>query len=90
MFSLSRLESMGRYGRQHYPDNEKWNYRFEEKGLGIGNSWGDEEIRWFMNKEFRLALLRNWHKNSPEKVIDFTRYDLSRPGNLPIQARSTR
>ena len=71
--------SFGEYGeiwRQHYPDNEEWNYRFEEKGLGIGNSWGDEEIRWFMNKEFRLALLRNWHKNTPEKIIDFTRYDV--------------
>jgi hypothetical protein len=52
------------------------NYRFEEKGLGIGSSWGNEEIRWFMNKEFRLALLRNWHKNTPEMVIDLTRYDL--------------
>ena len=29
-----------------------------------------------MNKGFRLALLRNWQKNLPEKVIDFTRYDL--------------
>ena len=29
-----------------------------------------------MNKEFRLVLLRNWHKNTPEMVIDFTRYDL--------------
>jgi hypothetical protein len=29
-----------------------------------------------MNKEFRLALLSNWHKNTPEMVIDFTRYDL--------------
>ena len=29
-----------------------------------------------MNKTFRLALLRNWHKNTAEKVIDFTRYDL--------------
>jgi hypothetical protein len=29
-----------------------------------------------MNKTFRLALLRNWHENSPERVIDFTRYDL--------------
>ena len=34
-------------------------------------------MKWFMNKEFRLALLRDWHtKNSPAYVIDFTRYDL--------------
>jgi hypothetical protein len=30
-----------------------------------------------MNKEFRLALLRDWHKRkSPAHVIDFTRYDV--------------
>ena len=71
--------TFGEYGeiwRQHYQDNNKWNYRFEERGLGIGNSWGDEDIRWFMNKSFRLAMLRNWQQNTPEKVIDFTRYDL--------------
>jgi len=72
--------TFGEYGkiwRQHFQNNDPVNYRFEEKGLGIGSSWGNEEIRWFMNKEFRLALLRNWHKKTPEKVIDFTRYDLA-------------
>ena len=71
--------TFGDYGeiwRNHYRNNDQWNYRFEEKGLGIGNSYANEEIRWFMNKTFRLALLRNWHRNTPEKVIDFTRYDL--------------
>jgi hypothetical protein len=34
------------------------------------------EIKWFMNKDFRMALLRDWKANSPEKLIDFTRYDL--------------
>jgi hypothetical protein len=34
------------------------------------------EIRWFMNREFRLALLNNWQTQSPATVIDFTRYDL--------------
>lgn len=29
-----------------------------------------------MNKRFRLALLRNRRRDEPEKVIDFTRYDL--------------
>jgi hypothetical protein len=29
-----------------------------------------------MNKDFRLALLRNWREQTPEKVIDFTRYDV--------------
>lgn len=74
-----RFITFGEYGRlwrQHFKDNDTWDYRFEEKGLGIGNSYANEEIRWFMNKSFRLALLHNWHKNTSEKVIDFTRYDL--------------
>lgn len=29
-----------------------------------------------MNKEFRLALLRDWHRMTPFHVIDFTRYDM--------------
>ena len=74
-----RFVTFGEYGRiwrTHFRTNEPLNYRFEEKGLGIGSSWGNEQIRWFMNKDFRLALLCNWHKNTPEMVIDFTRYDL--------------
>ena len=34
-----------------------------------------------MNRQFRLALLRDWEKSSPETVIDFTRYD--RPAREP-------
>jgi hypothetical protein len=30
-----------------------------------------------MNRDFRLALLRDWKAGTPELVIDFTRYDLS-------------
>jgi len=29
-----------------------------------------------MNKDFPLALLRDWKNDTPEEVIDFTRYDL--------------
>jgi len=29
-----------------------------------------------MNREFRLALLKNWTTDGPSFVIDFTRYDL--------------
>ena len=42
-----------------------------------------------MNKEFRLALLRDWHtKNSPAYVIDFTRYDL--PAHEPADPTPTK
>lgn len=70
--------TQGEFGliwRQHYKTND-FNYRFEEKGSGIGGSDSDKEIRWFMNKEFRLALLSNYKLNTPEEVIDFTRYDV--------------
>jgi hypothetical protein len=70
--------TQGEFGliwRNHYKENS-FNYRFEEKGSGIGGSDVNNEIRWFMNKTFRLAFLRNWQKNSPEMVIDFTRYDV--------------
>ena len=43
---------------------------------GVGCSDANLEIRWFMNRQFRLALLHDWEKSSPETVIDFTRYDL--------------
>lgn len=69
--------TQGEFGmiwREHYKANN-FNYRFEEKGSGIGGSDADKEIRWFMNKEFRLALLGNL-ENDSEKVIDFTRYDV--------------
>ena len=49
--------------------------------LSAGRDWvtsyNNLELRWFMNPKFRLALLRDWHKEgSPAYVIDFTRYDL--------------
>lgn len=39
-----------------------------------------------MNKDFRMALVRDWKAGGPALVIDFTRYDLkcrSRPIPLP-------
>jgi len=71
--------TQGEFGllwREHYKNNDNINYQFVQRGSGICGSDPDLEIRWFMNKDFRLALLRNWEVNTPEKVIDFTRYDL--------------
>jgi hypothetical protein len=68
--------------RAQFKDNAKLDYRFVERGSGIGGSDTNLEIRWFMNRDFRLALVRDWtgHPDksfsSQEKVIDFTRYDL--------------
>ena len=72
-----KMIPQGEFGmiwRQHYKTNS-FNYRFEEKGSGIGGSDADKEIRWYMNKEFRLAILKDL-KTKEENIIDFTRYDL--------------
>jgi hypothetical protein len=82
----AKLVTQGEFGeawRRQYRDNS-FDYRFEERGSGIGGSDANREIRWFMNREFRLALLRDWKANGPEMVIDFTRYDL--PAHEPPDA----
>lgn len=62
--------------RKHYKENS-FNYRFEQKGSGIGGSDSNLKMYWFMNKNFRLALTRDWQKNwGKEYVIDFTNYTL--------------
>jgi hypothetical protein len=81
----TKLITQGEFGllwRKHYKTNS-FDYRFVERGSGIGGSDVDKEIRWFMNKDFRLALLKTLKKNAHEKVIDFTRYDL--PATEPAE-----
>ncbi len=78
--------TQGEFGliwRNHYKNND-FNYRFEEIGSGIGGSDAGMKIRWFMNKNYRLALLGSESKKVPEMVIDFTRYDLK--ATEPISA----
>lgn len=75
----AKFITLGEFGllwREHYKDNDKIDYRFVQRGSGVRGSDPNLEIRWFMNKDFRLALLRDWKNNTPEEVIDFTRYDL--------------
>ncbi|MDO6431132.1 DUF3863 domain-containing protein [Flavitalea sp. BT771] len=75
----------GRIWRRHYKQNN-FNYRFDEVGSGIGGSDKDKRLRWYMNKDFRLAVLSGVD-GANEKVIDFTRYDL--PAKEPVSG-STR
>ncbi|MBN1939868.1 MAG: DUF3863 domain-containing protein [Candidatus Aminicenantes bacterium] len=70
------LGDFGSAFRDQYPNNDNLRYRFVQKGTGVGGSEVPLEIRWFMCREFRLALLRSWRDKGPERVIDFTRYDL--------------
>jgi hypothetical protein len=62
--------------RKHNASNAFLNYRFDEKGTGAPGSEKNLEIQWFMNRDFRLALLHDWVRNTPTLAIDFTRYDL--------------
>ncbi len=71
--------TVGEFGtawRNEYRQNDKLDYRFVQRGSGLPGSETNLEIQWFMNRDFRLALLRDWTTNSPIQVIDFTRYDL--------------
>ena len=75
----TRVITEGEFGlewRRHFRNNDGLNYRFDAKGTGAPGSEKELEIQWFMNQEFRLALLHNWRTDSPRKAIDFTRYDL--------------
>jgi hypothetical protein len=68
--------TQGEFGliwRACYRSNS-FDYRFEQTGSGIGGSDRDMEIKWFMNKDFRLALLRKTGQPSSEVVIDYTCY----------------
>ena len=79
--------TFGEYGsmwRRQYKTNADWNYSFVERGAGLGDSYNNLEIEWFMNKHLRLALLRDWQFDTPRKVIDLTRYDL--PAHEPPDA----
>jgi len=83
-----RCITQGEFGliwRKHYKQNN-FNYRFDEVGSGIGGSDKDKKLRWFMNKDFRLAVLSGVD-GANEKVIDLTRYDL--PAKEPVSG-STR
>jgi hypothetical protein len=41
-----------------------------------------------MNRDFRLAILRNWKENDTPMVIDLTRYDL--PASEPADPESSK
>ncbi|MBE9586011.1 DUF3863 domain-containing protein [Mucilaginibacter sp. JRF] len=81
----TKLVTQGDFGlawRAYYKSNT-FNYRFVEQGSGIGGSDADKEISWFMNKDFRLAMLKNIDNSAPAKVIDFTNYTL--PAREPME-----
>ena len=68
--------AFGLQWREHNPTNASLDYRFVARGTGAPGSESNLEIDWFMNRDFRLAVLHDWQKNTPPLAIDFTRYDL--------------
>jgi hypothetical protein len=75
----ARMITQGEFGllwREKFKTNDQVDYKFDEVGSGIGGSDSNLNIQWYMNKEFRLALLKEVKgDDSSAKVIDFTRYD---------------
>ncbi|UWZ83954.1 DUF3863 domain-containing protein [Occallatibacter riparius] len=75
----TRVMTEGEFGlewRKHVRNNAGLNYRFDAKGTGAPGSEKDLELEWYMNQEFRLALLGPAADKSKRMAIDFTRYDL--------------
>jgi hypothetical protein len=64
---------LGARFREAYKNNDELDYRFVHKGMGVGGSLADQQITWYMNKKFRMALKKDL-KTGEEKVIDFTDY----------------
>jgi hypothetical protein len=75
----TRVMTEGEFGlefRKHVPDNYRLDYRFDATGTGAPGSEKDLEIQWYMNQQFRLALLGPSADKAHRMAIDYTRYDL--------------
>jgi Domain of Unknown Function with PDB structure (DUF3863)/Domain of Unknown Function with PDB structure (DUF3864) len=90
----AKLITQGEFGelwREQIKSNETLDYQFVHRGSGIRASQQELEIRWYMNRDFRLALLSNWKENEEPKVIDFTRYDLlAKEPDDPVPGKHSR
>ena len=76
--------TQGEFGllwRSEYKENN-FDYRFYEKGSGIGGSDADKEIYWYMNKSFRLAIL-NQLNTQKDQIIDINQKQ-TRKQDAPI------
>lgn len=75
----TRVVTEGEFGmawRSKVPRNAGLDYRFDTRGTGAPGSEAKLRVRWYMNREFRLALLEDVERGTPPLAIDFTRYDL--------------
>lgn len=52
------LANMAYELKKEHKDNDLFNYKFYQKGSGIGASFADQEVVWIMNKKLRMGLLK--------------------------------
>jgi hypothetical protein len=59
------MSEFGEAWRRENPNNDKLDYRFVQRGTGLPRIFSEAnlEIRWYMNRKFRLATLRDWTKD---------------------------
>lgn len=65
------MAELGMKIRQHYRNNDNLSYILTQKGTGIGASFAHQEVTWFMNKYFRLGIVK---ENGPSQLFDYTDY----------------
>ncbi len=79
-----QMPTMGDFGllwREHYKNNDNINYRFRQRGTGIGGSDADKEISWHMTKQRRVATMKI--DGDGEYLIDLT--DYTKPAQEPTE-----
>lgn len=90
----AQMLTHGEFGsrwRDVHPGGNTANYSFVTSGSGIGGSDVDKELTLWLNRAFRLALLRNLSDvGSVGVAIDFTRYDNSPAAEPPAGPPFTR
>lgn len=67
------VEELGRFIRSKYPDNEGLRYTLSQRGTGIGSSYANQIVTWYMNSRFRIGVV--WTDRG-KNVFDFTDYTL--------------
>lgn len=67
------IEEMADYIRARYPNNRGLCYTLSQRGSGIGASFSDQEVTWYMNRRFRLGIV---NQSQEERVFDYIDYTL--------------
>ncbi len=85
----AKLITQGEFGelwRAHFNNNDKLDYQFVHRGCGIRASQEELEIRWFMNRDFRLGTAAKLEGKRPGKGDRF--HPLRSPGEGTRRSRT--